>query len=355
MTKNPLSQHRERIDQIDQEILQLVKARAEQAVAIGKLKAEVVYRPEREAEILRKIKKLNTSALSDEAVVNIFREVISACRALETPLTIAYLGPVGTYSETAAMKQFGHAVQLQACASIDEVFRAVETKQSDYAVVPVENSTEGAVGRALDLLVQTPLKVVGEVTLRIEQQLLRKQNNLKGIKKIYSHPQSLAQCHHWLSDNLPGVACVAVASNAEAARLAAADKNSAAIAGAMAAAHYKLQIIKHNIEDNADNTTRFLVLGSQAVAPSGQDKTSLIVTAKNQAGAVHDLLAPFATQHVSMTRFESRPAHTALWEYLFFIDIEGHCLDNNVAQALTQLQEKAAFLKVLGSYPVAVS
>lgn len=350
-----LAQHRAAIDAIDDEMLKLVNARAAHAQAIGALKGgTLVYRPEREAQVLRRVKENNPGPLSEETVARLFREIMSACLALEKPLTVAYLGPQGTFTQDAATKHFGHAAETYPSASIDEVFRNVEAGNTDYGVVPVENSTGGAIGITLDLMAQTPLKVCGEVELRVHQHLLRKVEGLTGIATIYSHAQSLAQCHEWLNQNLPGVARIAVTSNAEAAKLAAQDANSAAIAGEAAAELYQLHKLAQNIEDKPDNTTRFWVLGSHDSAPSGKDKTSLLVSARNRPGAMFDLLAPLAENQVSMCKLESRPSHAGLWEYLFYIDIEGHREDAKVAKALAELSARSAFLKVLGSYPVAV-
>jgi len=349
-----LQKHRVRIDALDDEILKLVNERAEHAKAIGILKEGVVYRPEREAQVLRRVKENNPGPLSDETVARLFREVMSACLALEKPLNVAYLGPQGTFTQAAAVKHFGHAAETEACTSIDEVFRKVEAGVVDYGVVPVENSTEGAVSRSLDLLLATPLKICGEVDLRVHQFLLRKRDGLQEIGKVYSHAQSLGQCHEWLNKNLPGVPRMPVASNAEAARLAAEDDTSAAIAGEMAAELYGLQKLAQNIEDEPNNTTRFLIIGQHDAAPSGKDKTSLVMSAKNKPGAVVALLSPFAKHQVSMTKLESRPSRMGMWEYVFYVDVEGHQHEEKVAKALLELEERAAFLKVLGSYPVAV-
>ena len=349
-----LSQHRASIDAIDSQMLALVNQRAEHAKAIGDLKNGAVYRPEREAQVLRRIKEENPGPLSDETVARLFREIMSACLALEKPLSVSFLGPQGTFTQAAAIKHFGHAALTRPCASIDEVFREVEAGLADYGVVPVENSTGGAVGTTLDLLLQTPLQVCGEVDLRVHQFLLRKTGAAGKPEKVYSHAQSLAQCHEWLNQNLSGVERVAVVSNAEAARLAAADGSAAAIAGEDAAEHYGLEKLAENIEDKPNNTTRFLVIGQHDAASSGRDKTSLAMSARNRPGAVYELLTPLARNAVSMTKLESRPSHSGLWEYVFFVDVEGHRQDAKVAQALAELADKAAFLKVLGSYPVAV-
>lgn len=356
MSNDKLQPHREAIDQIDQTILTLLNQRAMHAQKIGELKGgSVIYRPEREAAVIRRIQSLNPGNLSNEAVARLFREIMSECLAVEHPLTIAYLGPEGTFTQLAANKHFGHAPKTQACASIDAAFRLVETKAADYVVVPVENSTEGAVGRTLDLLVATPLKACGEVILRIHHYLLGQETALQNVRCVYAHAQALAQCHEWLNQNLPeNIARIAVASNAEAARLAAADAQACAIASEAAAELFHLHKIASHIEDESNNTTRFLVLGHQETKPTGTDKTSLIISAPNKAGAVHSLLLPFATHSVSMTKFESRPSKMGLWEYVFFIDIEGHRQDTNVQAALNELTEKAVFVKQIGSYPVAV-
>ena len=335
--------------------MKLVNQRAALAQQIGHLKNnDTVLRPEREAQILRRIQDNNSGPLSNESVAQLYIEIMSQCRALEAPLSVAYLGPEGTFTEAAALKRFGSAIQGQSCATIDDVFRAVESGTAHYGVVPAENSTEGAIGRTLDLLLQSPLQVCSEVMLAIHQCLLARQCDLGKIKTVYSHAQSLGQCQGWLNANLPHAARIAVSSNAEAARLAAENAQSAAIAGVQAAAHFGLSVCVENIEDDANNTTRFLVLGNQEVAPSGKDKTSLVMSAANRPGAVHDLLVPLAKHGVSMTKLESRPARSGLWEYIFFVDIEGHQSDAKVAAALAELKQVAAFVKVLGSYPVAV-
>jgi len=350
-----LKKCREQIDSIDVQLLQLVSRRAQLAHAIGSLKnGGPIYRPEREAQVLRRLLEQNPGPLAAEAVTAIFRTVMSHCRALEKELSVAFLGPLGTFSEEAASKQFGGLSKPIQCASIDEVFQIVETGSVDYGVVPVENSTEGGIGRTLDLLLATSLNICGEVELPVHHNLLSKSASLKDIRKVYSHTQSLAQCHEWLNRNLPGIERQAVASNAEAARLATEQPGTSAIASRRAGELFGLELLAENIEDDPRNTTRFLVLSSHDVAPSGKDKTSLAMSARNAPGAVVSLLEPLARHGVSMTKFESRPAHTGMWEYVFFVDIEGHRLDAPVARALDDLNERASFLKVLGSYPVAV-
>jgi chorismate mutase/prephenate dehydratase len=350
-----LAAHRQAIDALDREILVRLNARAEHAKAIGVLKGSgMAYRPEREAQVLSRLQGENRGPLSNEAVAGVFRQVMSACMALEQPLRIAYLGPAGTFSHAAVAKHFGRFVQAEPCATIDEVFRSVESGQTDYAVVPVESSTEGAVGRTHDLMCQTPLLICGEVKLRVAQNLLANVGSLSEVTKVYSHAQSLAQCVLWLAKHLPGVPRIAVSSNAEAARLAAAEPGAAAIAGESAAAIYGVAVQAPHIEDEPNNTTRFWVLGRQTVPPSGRDETSLVMSTPNRPGAVHALLEPIARHGVSMSRLESRPARTGLWEYVFFVDLEGHATDSKLAAALAELREQAPFLKVLGSYPAAV-
>ena len=349
-----LQKIRERIDAIDDELLKLISERAQLAQAVGRIKQGNIYRPEHEAQVLRRIKEANPGPLSGETAARLFREIMSACLALEQPLKVAYLGPRGTFTQAAAIKHFGHAAETVACTSIDDVFRQVEAGSVEYAVVPIENSTEGAVGLSLDLLLNSSLKICGEAVVRVHQCLLRKRDSREGIKQVYSHPQSLAQCHEWLNQNLAGVPRVPVSSNAEAARLAAEDETAAAIAGQTAGEIYALTMLAQNIEDEPNNTTRFLVLGSHDAARSGKDKTSLVMSAPNRPGAMHALLGPFARNGVSMTKLESRPAGTNLWDYVFYVDVEGHHQDQAVAQALAELKTIAPLLKVLGSYPAAV-
>jgi chorismate mutase/prephenate dehydratase len=353
-SEQELKRRRDAIDALDRELLRLLNERATHAKAIGALKDEgTAYRPEREAQVLRALQSENRGPLPDEAVAGVFRQVMSACLALERRLCIAYLGPPGTFSHAAVARHFGDFVEAEPYASIDEVLRAAESGQTDYAVVPVENSTEGAVGRTLDLMCQTELIIVGEIKLRIAQHLLSNATRLDAVSRIYSHAQSLAQCLQWLARHMAGVPRIPVASNAEAAKLAAAEGGSAAIAGDTAAAIYGLNVLAPHIEDDPNNTTRFWVLGRQPVARSGRDETSLVMSAHNRPGAVHALLEPLAKNGVSMTRLESRPARTGLWEYLFFVDLEGHRDDPPVAAALAELRIRAPFLKLLGSYPAA--
>ena len=347
-----LKQCRTQIDRIDDELLKLVNQRAALAQQIGHLKNnDTVLRPEREAQILRRIQDNNSGPLSNESVAQLYIEIMSQCRALEAPLRVAYLGPHGTFSEAAVFQRFGQATEGIPADCIDAVFSSVESGAANYGLVPVENSTEGAIGRTLDLLLNSNLKICGEVLLQVHQCVLSNENDLSLIRKVYSHPQSFGQCQGWLHAHLPQAERVTASSNADAARLAAEESFAAAVAGEQAAEHFKLKVLAHNIEDDARNTTRFLVIGKQDVAPSGKDKTSLAMSAPNRPGAMHDLLTPFAKNGVSMTKLESRPRPNRPWEYMFFIDFEGNVAEPRVATALEALRTEALYLKVLGCYP----
>jgi len=346
-----LKKIRGRIDALDDRIVDLLNERAELAQKVGRAKRGAKYSPEREAQVQRRLAARNRGPLSQQTLGRLYTEIMSACRALEDDISVAYLGPQGTFSEEAALKQFGGAAQFAPCASIDEVFRAVEAGRAGYGVVPVENSTEGSIGLTHDLLLATPLRICGEVLLPVHHCLMSRRGTLAAVRKVLSHSQSLAQCHEWLSRHLPDAKRAPVVSNAEAARLAARDAAAAAIASRAAAAVYGLKIIAANIEDEPQNTTRFLVIAAHDAGRSGRDKTSLVLSAPNAPGAVHALLTPLAKHGVSMTRFESRPARTGRWEYVFYVDLEGHQQDPRVARALKALGAKAAFLKNLGSYP----
>jgi chorismate mutase/prephenate dehydratase len=354
MSDNKLTPLREQIDAIDQQILELLNHRARVAQDVGHIKAETnapVFRPEREAQVLRNAAERNPGPLPGTDVQTIFREIMSACRALERRLTVAYLGPSGTFSEQAVYQHFGRAVECLPCGSIDEVFRATEAGAADFGMVPVENSTEGAINRTLDLLLQTTLTVSGEVSLAVHHTLMTAGGTMDGIKRICAHSQALAQCQAWLNQHYPAIERLAVASNGEAARLAGEDPGTAAIAGEIAGQKYNLQVVSAHIQDDPHNRTRFVVVGRLQTAPSGKDHTSLVLSVPNKAGAVYNLLAPLAKHGVSMTRFESRPARMGTWEYYFYVDVEGHALDEKVAKALQELKVNAAFFKVLGSYP----
>ena len=347
---------RERIDSIDDAILQLVSERAGIAQQVGHTKkGERIYRPEREAQIVRRLREANPGPLSADVIERLIRELISACRALEQTLRIAYLGPAGTFSQQAVHKHFGHEAEALAEADIDACFQAVETGRADFAVVPVENSSEGSIARTLDLIVSSPLKICSEVMLPIHQALMRKQGAMAGIRRVYGHAQSLAQCQKWLSRHLADAERVSVVSNSEGARRAAVEPDAATLGSATAAELYGLAVVEARVEDEASNTTRFLVLGKTDAAPSGRDKTSLVMGARNQPGAVVRLLQPLADAGISMSKLESRPARGSNWEYLFFVVCNGHRQDPELAAALSEIEARAAFLKVLGSYPAASS
>lgn len=354
MSDDKLKPLRDQIDTIDAQLLALLNQRARVAQEVGHVKAETnapVFRPEREAQVLARIADNNPGPLISSDLQAIFREIMSACRALEKRVVVAYLGPAGTYSEQAVWKQFGQAVEPLPCVSIDEIFRAVEAGTAEFGVVPVENSTEGTVNRTLDLLMRTTLSISGEVALPVQHSLMTRSGNMNGITRICAHSQALAQCQAWLNDHYPQTERRAVASNGEAARLASEDPTVAAIAGEMAATRYGLAIAHAHIQDDPHNRTRFFVIGTHRPGPCGSDQTSLVLSVPNKAGAVYELLAPLARHGVSMTRFESRPARTGRWEYFFFVDVEGHAQEAKVASALAELQAQAAFFKVLGSYP----
>lgn len=357
MSEDKLKPLREQIDAIDAQILELLSRRALVAQQVGHVKAETaapVFRPEREAQVLRKVAERNSGPLASSDVQTIFREIMSSCRALERRVTVAYLGPSGTFSEQAVYQQFGSAVEGLPCASIDEVFRSAEAGTADFGVVPVENSTEGAINRTLDLLLQTTLLISGEVALAVRHSLMSKSGSMEGVKTICAHSQALAQCQAWLNQHYPNIERIAMASNAEAARRAGEDPTLAAIASEMAGQQYGLNVISAAIQDDPHNRTRFAVMGNLQTLPSGRDQTSLVFAVPNKAGAVYAMLAPMSTHGVSMTRFESRPARMGTWEYYFYVDLEGHASTPNVAAALAELKKNAAFFKILGSYPLSV-
>ena len=349
---------REQIDAIDKQILDLLARRANVALAVGHVKAETnapVFRPEREAQVLRGVAERNPGPLKDKDLQVIFREIMSACRALEKRVTVAYLGPTGTFSEQAVFQQFGTSVDGLPCVSIDEVFRATEAGTADFGVVPVENSSEGAINRTLDLLLATTSVISGEVSIAVHHSLMTKTGSMDGVTAVCAHSQALAQCQVWLNQHHPELERRAVASNAEAARMASHDPTLAAIASEMAGEQYQLGVVQAHIQDDPHNRTRFVVIGALQTGPSGLDRTSLVLAVPNKAGAVYNLLSPLAQHGVSMTRFESRPARTGTWEYYFYVDIEGHVQDAPVAAALAELKDNAAFFKVLGSYPVSLN
>ncbi len=352
---------RDSIDDIDSRIQALLNERARfaQLVGISKTaagKAVDFYRPEREAQVLRKVLARNRGPLRDEEVVRLFREIMSACLAQQEPLKVAFLGPEGTFTQAAVLKHFGASVRALPLPAIDEVFHEVEGGIADFGVVPIENSSEGTVNHTLDMFLGSSLKICGEVELRIHHFLMGRMSGLPEVKRVCAHAQALAQCRGWLDDQLPDVERVPVSSNAEGARRARDERGTAAIAGRAAAEIYGLQLLANEIEDRPDNTTRFLVVGRKLFSPSGVDRTTLLVSARDtdDAGALFKLLEPLATHQVNMTRIESRPSRKRKWDYVFFIDIEGHASDPAVSEALAALEKRASLFKVLGSYPRAV-
>lgn len=351
---------RDKIDSIDEQIQTLINQRAQCAIEVAqaKLAAQtdnapvVFYKPEREARILKRVMERNQGPLSDEVMARIIREIMSSCLALEHPLRVAYFGPAGTYTHSAAIKHFGHAAEQIPLATINQVFREVEAGACQYGVVPVENSIEGMVNHTLDTFMKSSLKICGEVELRIHHQLMTSEaNKPENITRIYSHEQSLAQCRQWLDTHYPNVEKVAVSSNSEAAKRIKDEWHAAAIAGEIAAEMYGLKCIEKNIEDDPDNTTRFLVIGRESVAPSGSDKTSIIVSAKNRPGALYHLLEPFQQNGVSLTRIETRPTKQGTWAYVFFMDFDGHETDPAVMKTLEEVEKVSVQVTRLGSYP----
>lgn len=363
MSEQALQALRVRIDSLDEQILELISQRARCAQEVGHIKmatlaegeTAIFYRPEREAQVLKRIMELNKGPLDNEEMARLFREIMSTCLALEQPLKVAYLGPEGTFSQAAALKHFGQAVVSKPMAAIDEIFREVAAGAVSFGVVPVENSTEGAINHTLDSFLEHDLVICGEVELRIHHHLLVAENTkTEKISRIYSHAQSLAQCRKWLDAHYPNVERVAVSSNAEAAKRVKSEWNSAAIAGDMAAQLYGLTVLADKIEDRPDNSTRFLIIGNQSVPVTGDDKTSVIISMSNKPGALHELLIPFHANGIDLTRIETRPSRSGKWTYVFFIDFIGHKDDPRVTGALEQIAQEAVGLKVLGSYPNAV-
>jgi chorismate mutase/prephenate dehydratase len=358
-SKVSLSDVRERIDSIDRQIQELISERANWAQEVARVKGEGLsaidyYRPEREAHVLRMVVDRNKGPLSDAEMVRLFREIMSSCLAQEDPLKIGYLGPEGTFSEQAVRKHFGHAAYGLPLGSIEEVFQEVAAGHADFGVVPVENSGQGMIQVTLDMFLTSDARICGEVELRVHQCLHSMAGNLESIKRVYAHAQSLQQCKAWLRMNLPGVECEAVGSNAEAARLARHADDVGAIAGETAGKVYGLRTLATGIEDRADNTTRFLVIGRSLFPPSGNDRTSLLITVNDQPGALYHVLSPFAAHGVSLNRIESRPAHSGKWQYAFFIDVSGHIQDETLQAAVKEIEQSVAQLRVLGSYPVAL-
>jgi len=351
---------RDQIDELDRKIHQLINDRARCAQKVAEVKEKYAggekiqfYRPEREAQVLRRVMDRNEGPIADEDMARMFREIMSVCLALEEPLKVAYLGPEGTFTQAAAVKHFGHSAQCEGLVSIADVFREVEAGSYQYGVVPVENSTEGVVTHTLDSFAASQLQISGEVALRIHHHFLSNADSAD-IKKVYSHPQSLAQCRQWLDTHWPSIERIPVSSNAEAARLAAQDKAAAAIAGDAAAELYDIAKLAESIEDMPDNTTRFLIIGPKQTEASGDDKTSIMVSSRNEPGALYHVLEPFNRSGVSLTRIETRPSRTGTWNYNFFIDFEGHVKTEGIQSVLGEVGKAVSELKILGSYPKAV-
>ena len=356
-----LGEIRKRIDEIDERIQALINERARFAQDVGLSKTESsaadFYRPDREADVLRRVRERNEGPLRNEEMLRLFREIMSACLAQQEPLKVGFLGPEGTFTQTAVYKQFGHSVRALPYHTIDEVFQEVESGAADFGVVPIENSTEGSVNNTLDMFLTSPLKIGGEIELRIEQHLLGNEKGLDRIERICAHEQSLAQCRGWLREHLPHVELIGMSSNAAGARRARDEDGTAAIGPDAAADVYDLEILVNNIEDRPDNATRFLVVGRELLAPSGDDKTTILVSTSDTAsgaGVLFNLLQPLADHNVSMTRIESRPSRRKNWDYVFFIDLEGHAEVSPVAEALAELKERSSLFRILGAYPKAI-
>ncbi len=356
--KDSLAEIRQRIDEIDKSLQELISERASCAAQVAKVKQQQgetghFYRPEREAQVLRAVMERNTGPLTDENIAGIFREIMSACLAHEKPLKVAFLGPEGTYTHSAAVKHFGSLIETQPVESIEEVFRVVEAGGANFGVVPVENSSAGVINHTLDLFMKSSLMISGEVALRIRHNLLSKLDSLDKIDRVYAHQQSLAQCSQWLDKHLPDAERIAMSSNAQAV-LHAIDSNDASIGGSMAAELYDVPILVSDIEDEPDNTTRFVVIGQHSSPPSGDDRTSLLVFVHNKPGSLFDLLKPLAERGISMSNIESRPSRRGVWDYVFFIDIDGHRDDEVVKAAIVEIEKASAMVTILGSYPKAV-
>jgi chorismate mutase/prephenate dehydratase len=348
---------RKEIDEIDSEILALLSKRAEIVLQVGEFKRKAkwdLYAPEREREIYERLERLNPGIFPNQAIRSIFKEILSASLALEKPLRVAYLGPKTTFTHQACVEHFGFSAQYIPVESIKQVFRSVEAKEVDFGVVPIENSTEGAVTHTLDLFVDSHLKICGEIRLEISQNLLSKTGEIGEIRRIYSHPQALAQCRDWLERHTPSMPLLETESTAKAAEIASEDPSCGAIASKLAAELYNMKIVRANIQDNLNNLTRFLIIGNKARERTTADKTSIVFSVKDRVGVLYEILGIFAKNHINLKKIESRPSKQKAWDYYFFLDFEGHMEDERVKQALQQLEKETVFLKILGSYPKAV-
>jgi len=358
--QSTLDEVRQKIDSLDAEIQELISARARLAQAVRESKGELehavdYYRPEREAQVLRSVIARNRGPISDAEMIRLFREIMSVCLAQQEPLKIAYLGPEGTFTQQAVNQHFGHSVQALGVTGIDDVFSQVESSEADFGVVPVENSNQGIVSHTLDRFIDSNLKICGEIEMAIHHNLLSQARSLAQIERIYSHQQSLSQCKHWIRQHLPEAECIAVSSNAEAARRVRHSPDAAAISSQSAADIYGVPVLFARIEDRPDNATRFLVIGRQLLTPSGDDKTTLLLAGDEGPGALHSLLTPLAKYSLNMSRIESRPARAGRWSYVFFIDVDGHAETEPMKTALAEMQSQASLTRVLGSYPKAFS
>ncbi len=348
-----LSEHRQAIDRLDQQLIRVLNERTKHVLEIGRIKVKTgqeIYAPHRERAVLQRVCKMNKGPITNESLRAIYREIMSGALALEKPMTIAYLGPEATFTHQAALQRFGSSLAYVPFKTINDVFAAVSRRLADFGVVPVENSTEGVVTHTLDMFVDSELKIVAQIVLPIQQCLMSKEPKNR-IRKLFIHPQSLAQCRGWLQKNLPDAEIVETSSNARSAELAAHEKRSGAIAGLLAAEKYGLPVLEHNVQDNAENATRFLVLGRQSPPPSGRDRTSLMFCIADKPGALHSSLQPLRRYRINMTKIESRPSKRKAWEYFFFVDLDGHISDKRIAKAIEQLGEHCAFVKILGAYP----
>jgi len=354
MSSENLKDLRKEIDKIDSRIVELINKRGQESHKIGEIKKaknQPIYSPDRESQIYTSIARRSKGPLTEESVKAVYREIMSACLSLEQPLTVAYLGPELTFTHQASMRKFGSSVSYLSCGSIPDVFREVERGNADYGVVPIENSVEGAVNHTLDMFIDSPLMVCSEVYFRIRHSLLAKKSSTKSIARVYSNPQVFAQCRGWIEKNLPLVKLRDVSSTAKAAEIAARHADSACIASELAAERYKLKVLARSIEDSATNMTRFLIIGQKMSAVSGRDKTSIMFSVKDRPGVLHDMLSSFKKNGINLTKIESRPSKRKLWKYYFFVDLEGHCENENVKKAFKELGKKCQFVKVMGSYP----
>jgi chorismate mutase/prephenate dehydratase len=345
---------RQKIDRVDEQILRLLNERAEIVLEVGKMKSEArsnFYDPKRESEILHRLISRNVGPFPDLAISPVFHEIISACRSLEVKLDVVYLGPEATNTHMACLDHFGSSIRAMPKDNIPDVFEAVERGEASHGVVPIENSTEGSVNRTLDMFIESEVKICGEIMMRVSHDLLSSEGRPEGIRKIYSHPQALGQCKKWLRKNLPSIPLIETVSTAKAAQMAAEDSSAGAIASSLASRLYGLKVVKSQIEDYFHNYTRFLVLGRQSAERTGRDKTSILFSISHAPGTLYQALMHFSQRGINLTKIESRPVRDRAWEYVFFIDFEGHIKDEPIMELLTELEKKIPFLKVLGSYP----